>query len=90
MERSTFEIRKISSEKGFPGDNGYGDAMQLLGKTRCPKCGSKIKIGVRDRIAVLSDKRVLVVGNIETLLHYDHPWVREYFHGPRARAAQNG
>ena len=39
-----------------------------------------------DRIAVLLDKRV-VVGTIEELLAYDHPWVREYFHGPRGRAA---
>lgn len=39
-----------------------------------------------DRIAVLLDKRV-VVGTMEELLAYDHPWVREYFHGPRGRAA---
>lgn len=40
-----------------------------------------------DRIAVLLDKRV-VVGTMEELLEYDHPWVREYFHGPRGRAAR--
>ena len=39
-----------------------------------------------DRIAVLLDKRV-VVGTMDELLNYDHPWVREYFHGPRGRAA---
>jgi phospholipid/cholesterol/gamma-HCH transport system ATP-binding protein len=39
-----------------------------------------------DRIAVLLDKRV-VVGTMQELLAYDHPWVREYFHGPRGRAA---
>jgi phospholipid/cholesterol/gamma-HCH transport system ATP-binding protein len=38
------------------------------------------------RIAVLLDKRV-VVGTMEELLAYDHPWVRDYFHGPRGRAA---
>ncbi len=42
---------------------------------------------VCDRIAVLLDKRV-VVGTMEELLAYDHPWVREYFHGPRGRAAR--
>ena len=42
-----------------------------------------------DRIAVLLDKRV-VAGTMEELLAYDHPWVREYFHGPRARAAEIG
>ena len=42
---------------------------------------------VCDRIAVLLDKRV-VVGTMDELLEYDHPWVREYFHGPRGRAAR--
>lgn len=42
-----------------------------------------------DRVAVLLDKRV-VAGTMEELLAYDHPWVRDYFHGPRARAAGIG
>jgi len=42
-----------------------------------------------DRVAVLLDKRV-VAGTMEELLAYDHPWVRGYFHGPRARAAGIG
>lgn len=42
---------------------------------------------VCDRIAVLGDKRVLVTGTIDTMLAFDHPWVRAYFQGPRARAA---
>jgi phospholipid/cholesterol/gamma-HCH transport system ATP-binding protein len=42
---------------------------------------------VCDRIAVLLDKRV-VVGTMAELLEYDHPWVKEYFHGPRGRAAR--
>ncbi|QJF50354.1 ABC transporter ATP-binding protein [Roseobacter ponti] len=41
-----------------------------------------------DRIAVLSDKRVLVEGPIETMTAVNDPWVQEYFTGPRARAAQ--
>ncbi len=41
-----------------------------------------------DRIAVLAEKRILIVGSIETMLQQDHPWIHEYFHGPRARAAQ--
>ena len=39
------------------------------------------------RIAVLAEKRVLVTGTIEDMLQNDHPWVKEYFRGPRARAA---
>jgi len=40
-----------------------------------------------DRIAVLADHRVSVIGPMDHMLASDHPWVREYFHGPRARAA---
>jgi len=41
-----------------------------------------------DRIAVWAEKRVLIVGTMETMQQQDHPWIHEYFHGPRARAAQ--
>jgi phospholipid/cholesterol/gamma-HCH transport system ATP-binding protein len=40
-----------------------------------------------DRIAVLAEKKVLVSGTMREMLDVDHPWVHEYFHGPRARAA---
>ncbi|MBP7065585.1 ABC transporter ATP-binding protein [Ferrovibrio sp.] len=40
-----------------------------------------------DRIAVLAEKKVLVVGPLRELLSHPHPWIQEYFHGPRARAA---
>lgn len=43
---------------------------------------------VCDRIAVLAEKRVLVTGTMADMLRVDHPWVQEYFHGPRARAAE--
>ncbi len=42
-----------------------------------------------DRIAVLADKRVLVTGTMADMLEVDQPWVKEYFQGPRARAAQD-
>jgi len=41
-----------------------------------------------DRIAVLAEKRVLVTGTLDDMLEVDHPWVQEYFRGPRARAAR--
>jgi len=41
-----------------------------------------------DRIAVLADKKVIACAPIEEVEKLDHPWVQEYFHGPRARAAQ--
>jgi phospholipid/cholesterol/gamma-HCH transport system ATP-binding protein len=40
-----------------------------------------------DRIAVLGDKCVLAVGTIAELREIDHPWIQEYFSGPRGRAA---
>lgn len=40
---------------------------------------------VCDRIAVLADKRVLIEGAISDMLQFDHPWVRSYFRGTRAR-----
>lgn len=41
-----------------------------------------------DRIAVLSEKKVLVTGTMAEMLNVDQPWVHAYFHGPRAHAAQ--
>ena len=43
-------------------------------------------IAICDRVAVLTDKKI-VVGTIAELLELDHPWIHEYFRGPRARAA---
>ena len=41
---------------------------------------------VCDRIAVLVDKK-LIIGTMAELLHHPHPWIQEYFRGPRGRAA---
>ena len=41
-----------------------------------------------DRVAVLADKQVIAVGTIPELLALDHPWIQEYFNGPRGRAAK--
>ncbi|MEO5611773.1 MAG: ABC transporter ATP-binding protein [Sphingomicrobium sp.] len=40
-----------------------------------------------DRVAVLADKKVVAVGTIPELLSLDHPWIQEYFNGPRGRSA---
>ncbi|MCW1985750.1 UNVERIFIED_ORG: phospholipid/cholesterol/gamma-HCH transport system ATP-binding protein [Sphingomonas sp. R1F5B] len=42
-----------------------------------------------DRVAVLADKKVIAVGTIPELLALDHPWIQEYFNGPRGRAAKD-
>jgi len=40
-----------------------------------------------DRIAALGDKKVLAEGPISAMREATHPWLKEYFQGPRARAA---
>lgn len=42
-----------------------------------------------DRVAVLSQKRVLVTGPLQTVEAVEDEWVQEYFHGPRGRAASH-
>jgi phospholipid/cholesterol/gamma-HCH transport system ATP-binding protein len=42
-----------------------------------------------DRVAVLAEKRVIAIGTIPELLALDHPWIQQYFRGPRGRAADN-
>ncbi len=42
-----------------------------------------------DRIAVLAEGKVIAVGTIPELLATDHPWIQEYFNGPRGRAAKD-
>ena len=42
-----------------------------------------------DRVAVIADKKVIAVGTIPELLATDHPWIQEYFNGPRGRAASH-
>jgi phospholipid/cholesterol/gamma-HCH transport system ATP-binding protein len=40
---------------------------------------------VCDRIAVLSEGRVIAAGPIETMLASEHPWLKSYFRGKRGR-----
>jgi len=41
-----------------------------------------------DRVAVLADHKLLAVAPVKELEELDHPWVQEYFNGPRGRAAR--
>jgi len=43
---------------------------------------------ITDRVAVLADKRVVATAPVRELEKSDHPWIREYFLGPRGRAAR--
>ena len=40
---------------------------------------------VCDEIAVLADKHVAAKDTVKNLEKSDHPWIHEYFHGPRSR-----
>ena len=44
-------------------------------------------IRITDRIAVLADKKVSVIGPLAEVRENPHPWIQEYFSGPRGRAA---
>ncbi|MGB3455728.1 MAG: ATP-binding cassette domain-containing protein [Litorimonas sp.] len=39
-----------------------------------------------DRVAVLVDKRIGVYDRLDVVERFDHPWVQEYFGGPRSRS----
>lgn len=39
-----------------------------------------------DRVAVIGEGRILVDGSISEVESFNHSWVQDYFHGPRARA----
>lgn len=43
---------------------------------------------ITDRVAVLSQKKVLVAGPLAEVEQADDAWIQEYFHGPRGRAAE--
>ncbi len=43
-----------------------------------------------DRICVLHGGKVAAIGPIERIVETDHPWIQDYFRGPRGRAAAAG
>ena len=45
---------------------------------------------VCDRIAALSDGKVIAVGTIDSMLESKDPWLQAYFHGKRASVRVNG
>jgi len=40
-----------------------------------------------DRVAVLAEHHVIACGPLDEVRRTDHPWIHEYFSGPRGRAA---
>lgn len=42
-------------------------------------------LAICNRVAVLVDRKILV-DTLEGIMKNPHPWIKEYFHGPRARS----
>jgi len=42
-----------------------------------------------DKVAVLADKGIVAKAPVQELERSDHPWIKEYFLGPRGRATKN-
>lgn len=67
-------------------DDLIGDLQKTLGLTVVMVTHDLDSLyAICDRIAVLVDKRA-IIGTIETLEGSEHPWLHDYFHGPRSRA----
>ena len=41
-----------------------------------------------DRVAVLADRKVAAIGSLTELEQSDHPWIKQYFGGPRGRTVR--
>jgi phospholipid/cholesterol/gamma-HCH transport system ATP-binding protein len=42
-----------------------------------------------DRVAVIADGKIVAIGTMESMLASEHPWVKSYFRGKRARGILN-
>ena len=68
-------------------DKLIGDLQQTLGLTVVMVTHDLDSLyAICDRVAVLVDKRA-IIGTIDDLVEQLHPWIHDYFHGPRSRAA---
>ncbi len=43
---------------------------------------------ITDKVAVLADKKLVAKATVSELERSEHPWIKEYFLGPRGRAAK--
>ena len=84
-------LRRPYNDAGepMPAVEEFNEAMS--GKVLIPQPFADLDslYAIADLIAVLVDRHV-IVGTLDELQHHTHPWIRSYFHGPRARAAMNG
>ena len=71
-------------------------AFDQLIRTLCDALGLSVFLvthdldtlyAICDRVAVLSQKRVLIADTLERVADTRDAWIQDYFHGPRGRAA---
>ena len=84
LDEPTAGLDPISAS-GF--DQLIGDLQRSLGLTVVMVTHDLDSLlAICDRIAVLVDKQVRV-GTVDQHMRDNHPWIHDYFHGPRGRAA---
>ncbi|MDX1536496.1 ABC transporter ATP-binding protein [Arsukibacterium sp.] len=43
---------------------------------------------IADRVAVIADQKIVTTASPDEVAKHSHPWIRDYFTGPRARSAR--
>ncbi|MDX1678479.1 ABC transporter ATP-binding protein [Arsukibacterium sp.] len=43
---------------------------------------------IADRVAVIADQKIVTTATPDEVVNHSHPWIRDYFTGPRARSAR--
>lgn len=43
---------------------------------------------VADRVAVIAEQKVIATAPLAEIEQLEHPWIRQYFNGPRARSSR--
>ena len=86
LDEPTSGLDPISAE-GF--DTLIRNLSQMLGLTVFMITHDLDSLyAVCDRVAVIADRKIVATAPIAELERSDHPWVKEYFLGPRGRAAE--
>jgi phospholipid/cholesterol/gamma-HCH transport system ATP-binding protein len=57
--------------------------------TRLPNSANGSDDNFCDRIIALADRKVIASGPMSAMLASQHPWLRAYFHGKRARRIES-
>jgi phospholipid/cholesterol/gamma-HCH transport system ATP-binding protein len=85
LDEPTSDLDNIAADEF---DNLIRTLRRTLGLTVFMVTHDLESVGrVCDRVAAIADKRIVFTGPLTTVDQAQHPWVKAYFGGPRARAA---